>query len=255
MLIVQTPNHLDSPTRRVLEEWAGSGRPLAIFASLATGIDPGLATLAGVSGGGVKPEAASRRTADLGADIGDLSIGIPSSFQLYQPALSSKAAPGTEIVYSVGGSPALTLAARGKAKVVFWDPADLNYEAFPDWLDEPMVERMGSVYPFVLAARTVADALKGSGSPFVEDVDPATPATVLAWKTSDGTYKILAADLEEGLSDAARTPFELRIKFPATWGRGQMHWSTLWSHGSGETANDLGVPLGQAQSELYSMRQ
>jgi hypothetical protein len=255
LLIVQTPNHLDPSTKRVLEERVGAGRPLAIFASLGTGIDPDLATLAGVSGAGIKPGAASKKTADLGTDIGDLSIGIPHSFQLYQPALSSKAAPGTEIVYSVGGSPALTLAGRKTPNIVFWDPADLNYEAFPDWLDEPMVERMGSVYPFVLAARTVAEALKGSGSPFVDDIDPATPATVLAWKTSDGTYRILAADLEEGLSDAARAPYGLKLELPSAWGRGRPYWSTRWGRGSGEATSDLAIPLGQAQSELYFLRQ
>jgi hypothetical protein len=254
MLIVQTPNHLDPPTKRALEDWVRADRPLAIFGSLVTGIDPELAALAGVSVGGVGPAAESKRMADLGAGSEGLSIGIPRSFQLYQPALGNRAAPGTEVVYSVRGCPALTSVGRRAHGIVFWDPADLNYEAFPDWLDEPMVERMGSVYPFVLAARTVARALRGSMSPFVDDIDPATPATVLAWKTSDGSYKILAADLEEGLSDAARTPYELKLELPSAWG-GHLYWSTRWSHESGEANTDLGIPLGQAQSELYSLGQ
>jgi len=255
MLIVQTPIHLDLQAKRAIEAWAAAGKPLAFFGSLSTGIDPELAALAGVSGGGIEPGAASRRTADLGADSKGLSAGIPRTFQLYQPALANTAAPGTEIVYSVGGNPALTSSDGRTARVVFWDPADLNYEAFPDWLDEPMAERMGSVYPFVLAARTVSRALRGTGSPFIDDIDPATPATVLAWKTSDGAREILAADLEEGLSDAARTPYELKLELPSAWGDGHLHWSTRWSHEHGETGRELGVPLSQAGSELYSLRQ
>jgi hypothetical protein len=77
---------------------------------------------------------------------------------------------------------------------------------------------------------------------------------VLAWKTSDGLYKILAADLEEGLSDAARTPYELKLELPSAWG-GHLYWTTRWGHESGEANTDLGIPLGQAQSELYSLGQ
>jgi hypothetical protein len=254
MLIVETPVHLDSAANRALEEWVAANKPLALFASLSRGADPAMAALAGVSAGGANPGAGRRKTADLGASIGSLANGIPNSFPLYQPAMENKSAPGTEVVYSVSGNPALTRVVRGKTDVVFWDPADLNYEAFPDWLDEPMVERMGSVFPFVLAARTVADALKGTGSPFIDDIDVSTPATVLAWRTSDGTFSVLAADLEEGLSDAARTPYELNLQVPPLWGNGPLSWMTRWGHSSGEINQHLRIPLRQAQSELYHLQ-
>jgi hypothetical protein len=254
MLIVQTPVHLGPGTKEALQRWVAAGKPLALFGSLSGGIDPEIAQLAGVSGGGAKPGPGSKATATLGAGIASLAAGIPGSFPLFQPALADEAAPGTEAVYSVGASPALTLRTQGPGKVVFWDPADLNYEAFPDWLDEPMIARMGSVYPFVLAARTMAVLLKGTGSPRVDGIDSTTPATVLAWKRSDGAYDVLSADLEEGLSDAARTPYALRLELPVAWGEGRLAWSTHWARTQGSAKGILEVPLSQAQSELYTLR-
>jgi hypothetical protein len=112
---------------------------------------------------------------------------------------------------------------------------------------------MGSVYPFVLASRTIADSLKGTGSPYVESIDVTTPATVLAWKQSDGTFDILAAELEEGLSDAARTPFELQVTLPADWNKGRLSWSTRWTQVRGGADGILKVPLSQSTSELYHL--
>lgn len=254
MLILQTPVHLEPEMYSALERWSAAGKPLAIFGSLSGGIDPGIAKLAGVSGGSANPGRGREATAVLGADIGGLAAGIPGSFPLYQPALADEAAPGTESVYSVHGSPALTLRTQGPGKVIFWDPADLNYEAFPDWLDEPMIARMGSVYPFVLAARTIAGLLKGTGSPYIEDIDATTPATVLAWRGSQGAFNVLSADLEEGLSDAARTPYVLRLQLPAAWSDGRLSWSTRWARTRGDAKNTLEVPLSQAQSELYVLK-
>ena len=254
MLILQTPVHLESATKLPVEKWVASGKPLALFGSLSTGIDHDLAELAGVSGGGLKPEAGLKATAVLGSGIGGTASGIPGSFPIYQPASANESAPPAKVVYTVNGSPALTMRTDGTAKVVYWDPADLSYEAFPDWLDIPLVERMGSVYPFVLTARTVADSLKGTGSPFIENIDATTPATVLAWRKSDGTFNVLAAELEEGLSDEARTPFEVRVKLPAAWSNGRLSWSTRWTRARGGADGNLDIPLSQSKSELYLLR-
>ena len=254
MLILQTPTHLKSTTKRTLEQWLASGKPLALFGSTSTGIDRDLAKLAGVSGDDLKPGAGLQSTATLGSKAGGLSAGIPDTFPLYQPKSENKSTAATRTIYAVNGSPTLTLGSVGAASVVFWDPADLYYEAFPAWADIPMVERMGSIYPFVLASRTIAESLKGTGSPYVDSIDGTTPATVLAWKQSDGTFDILAAELEEGLTDAARTPFELQVTLPAAWNKGRLSWSTRWTHAQGGVDGVLKVPLSQSDSELYLLR-
>ena len=251
MLILQTPTHLDSTTKRSLERWVASGKPLALFGAVSTGIDRDLAKLAGVSGEEPKPGVGLKAIATLGSKDGALSGGIPDTFPLFQPKSENQSAAETRTIYSVNGSPTLTSRMEGAARVVFWDPADLSYEAFPAWLDIPLVERMGSVYPFVLASRTIAESLRGTGSPYVESIDVTTPATVLAWKQSDGTYDILAAELEEGLSDAARTPFELHVTLPAAWKKGRLSWSTRWTRAQGSADGLLTVPLSQSTSELY----
>lgn len=254
MLILQTPIHLESTTKRSLEQWLASGKPLALFGSASTGIDRDLARLAGVSGGDLRPGAGLKSIATLGSNAGSLSSGIPDTFPLYQPKAENKAAESTKTIYAVNGSPMLTLTTDGAASVLFWDPADLNYEAFPDWADIPLVERMGSVYPFVLASRAIAESLKGTASPYVENIDVTTPATLLAWKQSDGTFNILAAELEEGLTDAARTPFELKVRLPSAWSKRRLSWSTRWTHAQGGADGVLEVPLSQSNSELYLLR-
>jgi hypothetical protein len=255
LLIVQTPIQMAPRDQAALLRWPKEGRALAIFASLSAGTDPAVGALAGVSAAHATPSAGQPATGALAAGAAEIGAGIPPTFSLYQPALADRAAPGTRVIYTVNGSPALTVRSVGGAPVVFWDPADLNYEAFPDWLDEPMVRRMGSVYPFVLAARTLGEALTGSGSPHVARAAGADPATLLAWKGNDGRYRLLAADLEEGLSDAARTPYAIDVELPTSWSKGgALSWSAHWRDRRGMAATALRLSLGQAESELYLLR-
>lgn len=251
MLIMQTPKHLSPVMNRAIEQWVVAGKPLAVFGSLSAGVDPRFEKLVGVSGGSVNPGIGRKAMAVLGHDIGSLAAGVPSTFLLYQPTLANKAATETEVIYSVDSNPALTLKTEGTSKVLFWDPADL---CDPRLLDEPLAARMGSVYPFVLTARATASLLMKTGSPYVEGIDATTPATVLAWKGSNGTFNVMAADLEEGLSDSARTSYELRIKIPNGWNNGRMSWSTRWALARGDAKHTLDIPLDQAKSELYLLQ-
>ncbi len=131
MLILQTPTHLDSTTKRNLERWRGlrkAARPIRIRAH--GNLTRNLAKLAGISGRELKPGAGIGSVATLGPKAGGLSAGVPDTFPLYQPKSENRSTAATRTIYAVNGSPTLTLGTVEAASVVFWDPADLYYEAF-----------------------------------------------------------------------------------------------------------------------------
>jgi len=113
-----------------------------------------------------------------------------------------------------------------------------------------MAEPMGGGYPFVLAARTVADALKGTGGRLIDNVDVSAPAKVLARRLSDGTYSVLAVDFVEGLSDAARTPCELNLRRLPLREKGRSSGPTWGAIHRGRADREPGIPQGLPQGEL-----
>jgi hypothetical protein len=72
---------------------------------------------------------------------------------------------------------------------------------------------------------------------------------VTAWRTKDGTVRLLAANLEEGLRDDADMTRHATMILPKSWKA--TRWLDAWTRESFDASHgDLKIDLGQAKAVL-----
>jgi len=255
--IIQTPVHLKKEELDYIIKLIKSGCPVAIFGSPAGGIDPMLAKLVGIKTLDKKPGPVELHTAMLVDKSLGYSNGIPNNFSFFSSVTANKVTNDTKVVYSVKNSAALTIALSGGQKVVFWDPAVIEVEDYPKWSDKSLNEWIGSTYPYLLVARVLSDFLKGSNSPYTENIAEDSPVSVGAWQLNDGSYRILAGNIEEGLHYQANQSKHIILNIPGSWRSSNrpLNLYDVWRGNSmGKVSDSLRIHLEQAQCTLYSLK-
>jgi len=248
--ILQTPIHLSEICRQLILERIASGKPTAIFASPAGGIDYEIAKAAGLQSqqtfpGGTE-SLATLHLSPFGADI-------PSLFPLNHLFSNNLASQEAQILYSVAGSPALIL--RGNTLV--WDPPDWDGLYPPDinWIngvDLSLREHLGSVYPYVLVARALNHLLPNNSlATRPEHIHPEFPVGYVSWQHQDGSRYMLVGQLEEGIPEHTDMDVSLCVQLSS---REATQAQSLWLEKAvGIEEGSLMVKLKYAQSDLISI--
>ncbi len=246
--ILQTPVQLSPKLANYLTQRIKKGEPLAIFASPAGGVDSAIARLAGIESQDQQVGSAclEAHRGQLPAPLGE---GIPEQFALYHNWTRNTASSDATVFYTVKHSPALILNRSGGRNLLFWDPP----ESKEQW-NLCLRDELGSEYPYVLAARGIHRLLEGTGSPYLQHVPVDQPVAISAWKLNDGRYRILAANLEEGLSNSGDLRRQVTLSLPRTWNRHgkPLSWHEQWHPAPAiSQGSSLDVHLEQAQSVLW----
>lgn len=228
-MVVQTPVHLPDAEEAAILGAIRRGNPVAVFGSPAGGMSAKIAEEVGLRSSDAKPGALVE-TASVAADDA-YTRDIPRQFVILQYATRNQAVNGSRVLYTVAGSPALVVSKKNGRRVMVWDPAELIPD-FP-WVDKPFVDFIGSPCAYVMVARVLKDFLQGTNSPHVEEIDTAQAVNVGYWKLRDGSYRMLAGNLEEGLRHDADFNRHVTVVFPSSWGQ-----------------PPVSVHLGQAESRL-----
>jgi hypothetical protein len=183
-----------------------------------------------------------------------ITDGLPEVFATYQPFTNNVAATGATVVHAVQGSPTLVLNLEGGKRVLAWDPPEVEVEPLPQWHDQPIVARLGSVIPWVTVARVLSLWLGGGEGPWVERVAPDQPVSLGAWRLEDGSRRLLAGNLEEGLVEPAGPERRIEVSLPPAWRAGGPTLRDVWGEAT-LTLNDgrLPIVLKQAQSRLVAV--
>jgi hypothetical protein len=251
--VLQTPVHLSEQEREFLTRRIEAGKPVAIFASPAQGVDEPLACLAGIASPDQQVGPAcheARRGDDLPAWLGE---DVPERFALNHNWTRNSALPGATVLYTVSNSPALLLNEIAGRKLLFWDPPESKEEWRVSLRDE-----LGSEYPYVLAARAMHHLLADTDSPYLRRVPVNQPVAISAWRQADGSLRILAANLEEGLADSADQSRHATVTLPSKWNRHgkPLLWREQWHPAAAATnaGPELPIHLEQAQSALWEAR-
>ncbi len=245
LFVIQTPAHVTPAEEKAVLGLMEAKRPVAIFASPAGGMTPAIAKAAGLES---QDKDAGPLYKQAVATEDEYARGIPRRFAILHYGSQNVAATGARVLYRVENSPALILNGR----VLVWDPAELIPD-FP-WVDKPFADFIGSPYAYVLTARAMNGLLKGTGSPHVEEVDPGQAVSVGYWKLRDGTYRMLAGNLEEGLRHDADFNRRVTVVFPQSWGA-LIRLTDDWHPAGAEAVNGkYTLALRQAECKLYSLR-
>ena len=210
LFVFQTPVHLRPSEKQVVLDLIQSGEPLAIWGSPAGGIDPEIAAEAGLGSDDARP-AGLQKDACLETVDRELGEGMPMDFKIYHLLSRNRATGDAEVLYSVSGSPALTL----RKNVLVWDPGEYNENVGCHQQPVPPIpEIVGSPYAYALVARAMRRLLcsRGRLAPFSEELR--FPVTVGAWWHSDGSLRVLLCDTEEGFDHSAEISLRLALHWP-----------------------------------------
>ena len=249
--IFQTPVHLKEKEKANILKVLQSGKPTAVFASPAGGIDPDIANVLGIS-------STQERVGDL-QYIGTLNgqtegifEGLPNTFPIFQPFSKNRCRANIDVIYYVKKSPCLIFNNQGGNQLITWDPPE--FRSHHDGGARSLDEMLGSPTPYALTARLFNDVMKKNGLISVDEVRQYQPVNVTSWQIDDGAIRVLAGNLEEGINHTANHSVETTLNLPDTSTRSRpIEVSELWN-GTRTIVGDnkLVIYLGQAETRLYT---
>ena len=157
-----------------------------------------------------------------------------------------------DVVYSVSDSPCLTFNQEDGNQLIFWDPPELACNV-PNvlWFGRSLDEILGSPTPYVLTARLFNDVMRRNELICVDHIKQYSPVNYTYWQLNDGTFRVMAGNLEEGINHTANQSVQTILNLPGTHS-GPIEVIELWN-GRKTLIGDkkLQINLGQAESKLF----
>jgi len=220
MFILQTPVHMGESEKKSVENLINSGNPVAIWGSIAGGVDTDILEMLGVHSI-AEWNNDTACIATLNHKTGGIFEDIPNTFPVYNLFNTKKFTvdDNVEIMYQIHKTPALMWAKN--RKVILWNPAEhaqnLIKGGFYEYLGYANDEILGSVYPWYLNAKMIHAMMKESGHSSAKNLIPLKPVSILSWTSNDGKDMLLAGELEEGLDHHADHHASVTWCVPKEW--------------------------------------
>ena len=251
LFVLQTPNYLPDHIEKFVMDQIKEGKAYSLWGSPDKGVSNSLLDMVGVSEG--HGQAATYTTKAQKTVNNEFTEDVPDEFSIFHyPLNSSVIRKDVNVLYSVNNSPALIVDQKNGRNVSFWDPADYYHDHYPKHDDLPMIERLGSAYPYVLTSRVLNAQLKANNSIHTKEIKADKPFSYLSWEMKDGTRKIMAAQMEEGMIDAIDYSTSATIVFPDSWSKNKnIRISSLWNGVVSNEQNTIQINLKEAESGLF----
>jgi len=245
--VLQTPVHLSAAHLQAVTQMIRSGQPTAIFGSPVSGVDASIENLTGFKGVRAAEAADTKHAATTSADGEAVAKNVPQQFQTRTRMDINQAVAPAKALYSVEGSPALSMNTAAGRETVSWDPP-----TFHDATAKPLLELWGgSTASYALAAGALNTLISTPKYAHATQIDLQQNISVAAWRTADGKYHVLAGELEEGLRNDANRMRQVEFALPAAWKQTELKDS--WSGRQFDLhANVVGINLDHAQSVLLT---
>jgi hypothetical protein len=210
------------------------------------GIDPSLLRLAGVAVNAASPEG-TLRMCEARNKVPGLVKDVPLNFKTYCRPVDNSLFGDTKAIYLQEAFPALTLSMAHRRRVAAWDAPNLRtLEGMP--LSQ-VWGNTGAAY--ALAAGAFNELLKSNSDLHADKIDLTQTVNVSGWRTRDGGFRLLAANLEEGLRDDADMSRSISLAIPKSWAIDPHAWTDIWTgRPINTTEGVLNITLPQASSEL-----
>ena len=257
MFIFQTPVHLKDAEKKSIIKILESGKPTAVFASPAGGLDRDISSILGVSSidtaiTGIK------YIGTINYQTDKLFTALPNTFPIFQPFTKNTFIDGIESIYSVNSSPCLTYNELGGKHLIFWNAPEFSKNLQNDSgnYGESLDQILGSPVPYVLTARLINEAMKKNGLSYTDYIEPYHPLNLAMWQLNDGSYRIMAGNLEEGINHSADLSVQMILNIPGLNIKSVSTGITeMWN---GEKLivgnNKLCISLTQAQTKLFTFK-
>ena len=247
LFIFQTPVHLSPEHEQMVVNLIKNRHPVAIFGSTVGGIDPAIEEAIGFTGLNTTASSAAVYTATSSANASTVADNVPSTFPTNTYLNVNRTSPQAKVIYSVNDSPQLVLNTAGKIRAMAWDPP-----TFENSTHDPLVTTWGgSAAPYALAAGTLNFLTSSPDFLHAFQIDLNQSMNLTAWRTADGNFHLMAAELEEGLRNDKDHSVHTVVVVPSVWRVSNLRDS--WSANKNEVKDGkMQIDLNHAQSVLFT---
>ena len=256
MFIFQTPVHLKESEKSNICEILTSGKPTAVFACAAGGLDKDISAIVGVSTDDTIT--AIKYIGTTNYKTGGIFEAIPNTFPVFQPYTKNRTIKELEIIYSVYSSPCLTFNKSKGKNLIFWNPPELSNNLKNDaGLNGTSLDQiLGSPTPFVLTSRLINKVMKESNHINSEKIEQYQPVNLCVWQLKNGNYQVLAGNMEEGINHSSDKTVQISLNLPVSdIMTNPREVVEIWN---GEKLiignNKLTICLSQAQTKLFTFK-
>lgn len=255
MFIFQTPVHLKENEKNNICQTLGSGRSSAVFASPAGGLDKDVAAIIGVSTNDTTITDI-KYIGSINYKTSGIFEAMPNTFPVFQPFTKMKIQEGIETIYSVASSPCLINNELEGKQIIYWNAPELSWNLRNDSgnYGGSLDQILGSPTPFVLTARLINQAMKKNGIIYSDYIEQYHPLTISMWQLNNGSYRLMAGNLEEGINHTADKTVQTTVNLPISYLQSKTtEILEIWNGEKFIVGNyKLPVYLGQAQTKLFS---
>lgn len=256
LFIFQTPSHLNSLEKENLITVLNSGKPSMIIGSPAGGLDKEIADILGVYSNDTLING-TKYIGTINYKTDGIYTSLPNTFPIFQPFTQNKFSNELESIYSVSSSPALGYKQTQGKNFIYWDAPDFfnNLPSGSDNYKGSLDQIMGSPVSYVLTARLINETQKKSGFAYVQEIKQDQPVQLSMWQLKDGSFKIMAGNLEEGINHTVNHTVNTVLNLPSLFVKNQsIEVSELWSKSKTIIGNKkIDINLTQAQTKLYKI--
>lgn len=146
----------------------------------------------------------------------------------------------------------------GGKHLIFWNPPEFsgnlqndsgNYGESPDQI-------LGSPTPYVLTSRLINEAMKKSGLIYIDNIEQYHPLNLAIWQLNDGSYRIMAGNLEEGINHSTDLSVQTILNLSClNIKSGSSGIIEMWDGAKLIIGNKkLCISLNQAQTKLFTFK-
>lgn len=214
----------DLPAAQVdaIKALAARGQAMTFFGSVASATNPAFAAMLGVSSAPHVPGIADRLLRVSPGAAWPSELIKLSAFDA-PPPRTRLTAPEGSIVYAFGDAAGLVLDQAGGHNLSLWDPVPIW-----DYWFRPLRDLLnGDPRPFPTVAATLDRQLAQAGGFAAATIDAGQSGTIAAWTLRDGSVRMLAGNLEEGLRDDADRSRVMTLRLPRSWTT--CDWRSAWT--------------------------
>jgi hypothetical protein len=254
MFVFQTPVHLKPAEKENIIEVLKSGKPAAVFGSPVGGLDKDISDILGVNTQDTMINSV-KYIGTINFKTEGIYNSLPNTFPVFQPFAQTRFTEGTETIYSVATSPCLGLSKSNGKQLIFWDPPEFsnNLPIGSGDYGESLDQILGSPTPYVITARLFNELMKNCSLLYVDEISQYQPVSLVVWQLKDGSYKIMAGNLEEGINHSADKSMHTTLNLPFQYvGNSPIEILEKWSGVKTISGNKrLNVDLNQGQTKLF----
>jgi hypothetical protein len=156
----------------------------------------------------------------------------------------------------VSSSPSLGYNELDGKNLIFWNAPEFSKNLLNDSdnFGNSLDQLLGSPTPYLLTARLINESLRKAGLNYADYIEQDKPMNLAMWQLNNGSYRVMAGNLEEGIKHSADLSIQSILNIPCLNNKSNStEIIEVWNGEKFIVGNKkLSISLNQAQTKLYT---